>query len=146
MARLRLIVLLLLAVLLPVRGALAAAMPCMGPAAGSHAARSLAPLEPLPPCHEAMAAADEPGGSFDEPVDDAGAPSAHGADHGGPHDGTPAGGCGCPLCASGCHAAPLALGLPTLPSLQPMATAFPPLRVWVAPFESDGPERPPRAG
>lgn len=114
--------LLLLAVLLPLRGAVAASMACALPA---------------PVAAMAMAFAD-----------DAHAHHHHEAE---PHDTAPqqhhATADKCNLCAAAGAATPLPMRSPELQ--QPMAGAvllFPPLAVRVTGFVPDGLERPPRAG
>lgn len=146
MKALRLFVLLLLAVLLPLRGAVAATMVCaeMGQSTGGVSAAGKA--------HHGMH------GDHAQLAGPAhGAAHAHGADHAGPgadaemldaagqDGGTPSSSDTCHICASGCHAAPLAATAPVV--LGPAMTAkvvFPTLCESVPDFQSDGQERPPR--
>jgi len=114
---LRIWLLVLLAVLLPLRGAVAAAMPCEG--IGHHA-----PAQPAH-AHHAMHAA----------------PADHGAPH---HD--HAGVDKCNLCASCCAATPMPMMCsPTVAALDDRAATFPALRAAAATFLSAGQERPPRS-
>jgi hypothetical protein len=113
---LRLCILLLLAVLLPVRGAVAAAMMCAPIASGSHHATH---------------------GSGEH----AGHP--HGPASGAVHD--HAAGDKCGLCAACCTAAPLVSNAPDVSIPSDLRTAgFPALRAQAPSFLSDGQERPPR--
>ena len=127
---LRIWLLLLLAVLLPVRGAVAAAMLCpMGTAS-----------------HEAVvdAAAQDPHAGHHG--HDAGA-GKHGHGHGHGHDqqghATPD---KCNLCSAYCSLTPLASEPPSLPErLEPTAVKFPDVSSPAPTFLSGGQERPPRS-
>lgn len=119
----RFLIALLLACVLPLKGALAAAsMPCPG-----HGVPVLQP-------HAAAAASDH-------------ADSPHHGEHDGPSTGAaghPAHGGDCPLClAGGADAASLALA-PAGPALS-AAARFPALSAPAPSFQRDGPERPPRS-
>ncbi|HEV8690805.1 MAG TPA: DUF2946 family protein [Ideonella sp.] len=118
MKLLRVWLLILLAVLLPARGVVAAAMLCP---VGSHAAV----------VHEqALALDDHHGGHHDKQHD-------HG--HGSVAD-------TCNMCSAFCSMAPLASSAPApLPVLDAATTVFPETSAPVARFQSDGPERPPRS-
>ncbi|WP_326538026.1 hypothetical protein [Pseudorhodoferax sp.] len=123
MKLLRLSLILLLAVLLPVRGALAAAMLC-APAPAPAAAHEA----PHGHAHEHGAVAEE-------------APQHAGHDQGSQHAGHPA----CTHCAAFCSLTPLAdTGQAALPDIALPAASFPPLAAQAVRFERDGPERPPR--
>jgi hypothetical protein len=114
---LRLYILLLLAVLLPVRGAVAAAMMCPPSGSGSP---------------HAMHGSGEHAGHHHEH-----APS-------GAHD--HAAGDKCGLCAACCTAAPLVGNAPGVSVPNDLRTAgFPALLAQAPSFVSDGPERPPRS-
>lgn len=133
MKTLRLVLLLMLAVLLPVRGAVAAAMMCPPTGSGSP---------------HAMHAAGDPAGHV------------HGAEHTQmqmhmhqhQHEPTPApthahaAGDACTLCAVCCTTAPLLADVPGLGAPVALRAApFPALRTEAPSFVSDGPERPPRS-
>jgi hypothetical protein len=148
--QLRILVLVLLAVLLPVRGAMAVAMGCAGGpgtstlSGGSAHAHHAEPAHGPPEHTAGPHAAGHPahdGVSFDEPTGGSAAGAAHGS-HGdghGEHAGT------CQACASGCCVTPLASALPTLAGL-PAAerVAYPALTAQAPVFHSGGPDRPPR--
>lgn len=130
MKPLRTVVLLLLVLLLPLRGAVAATMLC---GTAGHTP-------------EAVAAVHMHGGQADPPGHHAHAdPGEHGhagASHegkGGPAD-------SCHLCASGCHATPLATAPPEVAAPLLSATVvFPAVSAAAPAFQSDGQERPPRS-
>ena len=123
MKLLRICLLVLLAILLPVRGAIAAAVPCAG--IGHHA-----PAE-APAAHHHMHATGVV----------AAASTGHGTHH---HD--HAGNDKCNLCSSCCSTAPLLLTfLPTVPALDGPSADFPLLQAPAPTFLSDGQERPPRS-
>jgi len=114
------------AVLLPVRGALAAAMLCPMMAPASTAASS---------AHHAAMGHTMP----DAMPDHANMPHGHVAAQ-------PAGADNCNLCCDFCSVTPLANSLPTLPTAPEHATlSFPDLRAPAPTFLSDGQERPPRS-
>jgi hypothetical protein len=128
--------LLLLAVLLPLRGAMAAAMLC--PPGGP---------QPMQALEHAMAGAH---------ADAAAAGHEHHGPHHGPHhaaapdtaDGEEASGGEdrCDLCAAFCSAVPLLRSFrSTVPAQPAAAVAFPALAVPAPSFVSDGQERPPRS-
>jgi len=128
--------LLLLALLLPMRGAVSAAMLC--PPAGFGMQTELRMVEhPIGHGmdHHAMDPADP---------DAASAAHGHGAHDDGSHDhGTSD---KCDVCSAFCSLTPLLGSAPTLPAPLPMAsTAFPALRVPTPTFLSDGQDRPPRS-
>jgi hypothetical protein len=137
----RICFLLLLAVLLPVRGAVAAAMLC--PVAGSGAQMEL-PMVGQSAGHAAMDAAmlhDHPGGH-----DHAGG-HGHAADASA--DGHPshdhAASDGCNACSAYCSLTPLVSSPPTLAEpLDPTAVKFSDLSAPPPSFVSGGQERPPR--
>ena len=125
MKLLRICLLVLLAILLPVRGAIAAAVPCAG--IGHHA-----PAE-APAAHHHMHA---PGVEAQ-----AAASTDHGTHH---HD--HAGTDKCNLCSSCCSTAPLLLTFsPTVPTLDGPRADFPLVQAPAPSFLSDGQERPPRS-
>lgn len=130
---LRVFLLVLLAVLLPVRGAVAAAMLCAGPA----------PVAVVADAAHAHHGADH---GVDQPAHDAG---HHEAGHGAGHDGHDADhahqGNACPTCASGCCVTPLAVQPPSVQAPAEIATvAFPALTAPAPAFQSGGFDRPPR--
>ncbi|HKX43223.1 MAG TPA: hypothetical protein VJO99_18845 [Burkholderiaceae bacterium] len=119
---LRIGLLVLLAVLLPIRGAMAAAMLCP-PALGAAQAQAHAAHEP---------AAHDHAQHHHVPSD----ATAHATSD----DNT------CNLCAAFCSATPLPSSAPTLPSPSDYtSTSFPELRAAAPSFVSGGPERPPRS-
>lgn len=131
MKSLRTFVLLLLVLLLPLRGAVAATMACGTAGEASHAAVAL---------HDHGAHADH--GGHDMHADSGEHDQAAGAHH----DGKSGHADSCNLCASGCHATPLATAPPEV--LAPRETArlvFPAFSAAAPAFQSDGQERPPRS-
>lgn len=136
MKTLRVVLLLFLAVLLPLRGAVAAAMAC-GPA-GGHGAAQTAVMH-----HGATHASDE---AHDHPGTAAMA-AAHAEHHS--HDAQGDDGHTserCLLCAACCSAQPMPASVPSVPEpLPPAAAAFPAPFTPALSFLSDGQERPPRS-
>ena len=125
MKTLRIWLLVLLAILLPLRGAIAAAMPCEG--VGHHS-----PAQPAQMHHHMDAAGVE-------------ADSAGMIDHG-THHHDRAGADKCNLCASCCSTAPLLLTfLSTVAALDDQSADFPLIQAPAPTFLSDGQERPPRS-
>lgn len=128
--------LLLLAVLLPVRGAVAAAMLC--PVAGSGAQMELA-MGPHVAGHEAMdhvMAHDHAGGHG--PASGASGDGDPGHDHASPE--------GCNVCSAYCSLTPFVSNVPTLP--EPLGltdVGFTDLSAPPPSFVSEGQERPPRS-
>lgn len=125
----RVLLLVLLSALLPIRGAMAAALPCAG-AAGAKTGM-----------HEMHASH---GGHHDEADADAHmvGKMSHGQHH---HDGT-AGQGTCNLCSACCSVPPLASAVPGVPLPHAVASvAFPDLTFPVPSFLSEGQERPPRS-
>jgi hypothetical protein len=135
--------LLLLAVLLPVRGALAAAVLCPAAAAGTQATRAMSEQSAG---HEAMGHAL----SHEQSPEHSHEHSAghhHAADA--PHEGNPghdhAASEGCNTCAAYCSLTPLVSELPRLAEpLGSAAVKFSDLRAPPPSFVSGGQERPPR--
>jgi hypothetical protein len=126
--------LLLLAVLLPVRGALAAAMLCPVAEAGMQAELH---AQVVPAMHEDMDHAMAHSGHGE--VHDHAAPSHHhdGHDHGAADK--------CNMCSAFCSLTPLVSGPPTLPEPPALSDVkFPHLSIPAPSFISDGQERPPR--
>ncbi|MGN6528895.1 MAG: hypothetical protein ACTHL8_21075 [Burkholderiaceae bacterium] len=124
MRLLRVWLLVLLAILLPMRGAIAAASPCEGLAHHAPAQRMHT--------HHHMHAAVEP---------DAASAADHGAAH---HD--DAGIDKCNLCASCCSATPMPMTFsPTVAALGDHVATFPLLQAAAPTFLSEGQERPPRS-
>jgi len=120
---LRIWLLVLLAILLPLRGAVAAALPCEG--IGHHVPAQSAHVHHHMDAVEASAA-----GLVDH--------DAHHHDH--------AGGDKCNLCASCCSTAPLPLTFtPTVAALDGPGPDFPLIQAPAPTFLSDGQERPPRS-
>jgi hypothetical protein len=140
---LRLWLLVLLAVLLPVRGAMAAAMLCAPAGVGTQSELRLADAKTAGHHHEAQPLA----GAHDH------AAHAHAHSHadathdraaGGHHDAGSAQD-RCNLCSALCSVTSLPSTPPTLPAPQELgATAFPALSAAAPSFFSGGPERPPR--
>ncbi|HEX7688072.1 MAG TPA: hypothetical protein VF453_10210 [Burkholderiaceae bacterium] len=113
-----------MAILLPARGAIAAASPCEGLAHQAPAQRMHT--------HHPMHAAVEP---------DAASETGHGAAH---HD--HAGVDKCNLCASCCSATPMLMTFsPTVAALGDQVATFPLLQASAPTFLSEGLERPPRS-
>jgi hypothetical protein len=122
---LRIWLLLVLAVLIPVRGAIAAATPCAEQGVHQHAGHMA--------LHEHALAMDD----ADEPLHDAAVPMHH-------HDHDGAGKCN--LCASCCSATPmLTTFAPAIAQLDEPAATFPILQASAPTFVSEGQERPPRS-
>ena len=151
MKLLRVAFLVLLAALLPLRGALAGAL-CGGPAAQSAAAAAAAagPEGHAHGHHGSHAGQGDPHGAHHGDEHGAAQGEAAGAataSHaGGPGDDGVSGHAGCgKLCAAFCSLTPLPAAAPALPGA-PLALApdFPHLSAAVPPFQSGAPERPPR--
>jgi hypothetical protein len=124
--------LLLLAVLLPLRGALAAALPCPNGAHG--AAVVVAPHD-----HHRHGTAAVAGGHLHA---DAGAGIHAASAHGHHHDGTGQ----CHACASCCTAPPMmATFSPRVAPVELPSVSFPTLTASAPSFVSEGQERPPRS-
>jgi Protein of unknown function (DUF2946) len=129
---LRIWLLVLLAVLLPVRGAVAAAMLC--PPAGTGTQTELR-LHDHASGHALMDAAEHRH-----------ADRGHGSGADAHHDGSADTTDRCNLCSAFCSVTPLIGSLPALPLPQePAAIRFPDLTVPAPSFISDGQERPPRS-
>lgn len=132
----RIWLLVLLAALLPIRGAIAAAMLCPPAAVGSempmvdHGTGTDAQEHG----HQGHAQHDHTGGS-------------HHGDHGGAHDGkAPTSHDKCNLCSACCSATPLLSAMPSVPQPHDQtAESFPDFSVPAPSFLSDGQERPPRS-
>jgi hypothetical protein len=130
----RILVVLLLALLLPLRGAVAATMLCATPGEASEVTAAQHEDE-----HGRHAGHHDPAMHADHQAMAADPAPSH-------HDGQGAHADACNLCTSGCHATPLATAPPQL--AQPRLTArlvFPALCVPAPAFQSDGQERPPRS-
>lgn len=123
----RVLLLVLLAAVLPVRGAMAAALLCP-PAAGATG--------------EAHASHGPRDGGHDLAVTGSHLHNDHAAGH---HRDGDTGHDRCNLCAACCSVPPLASAWPDLASPHAAAAAFPELSAPTLPFVSDGPERPPRS-
>ncbi len=140
MKHLRVLLLVLLTVLLPVRGAVAAAMLCSGGGVMAGAANAAPVAMVVGHCDEARLAA------FDVAAHDAGSPdssSAH-TEAADDADSSPHAGA-CPFCAGGCNLTPLAFAPPAVEADAPASTAhFPELTTPVAARYPDSQERPPR--
>lgn len=144
MKALRLFVLLLLAVLLPLRGAVAATMVCAEPGEANQTVMAVGAA------HHDMHSGHPHGSDHDVSSD---AQATHG-DHAvhppsvadSHDDGAWAASDTCHICASGCHAAALATTAPVVAG--PVMTAkvvFPTISAPAPAFQSDGQERPPRS-
>lgn len=132
MKALRLVLLLLLAVLLPLRGAIAAAAPCAGDGFRGPASSAQAGGHAHQHHHH------HSGGPAGEPA------SLHAHAGGHPHEHGDAGKCN--LCASCCSAASLpATFSPAIAALEAAPASFAVVNASVQPFLSDGQERPPRS-
>jgi hypothetical protein len=120
---LRIWLLVLLAILLPLRGAIAAALPCEG----------IGHRAPVEHAHV------HPG------MDSAGVEAVASHGHGGHHH-DHAGVDKCNLCSSCCSTAPLLLTFsPTVAAPDSSSVEFPLLQAPAPTFQSDGQERPPRS-
>jgi hypothetical protein len=129
----RIWLLLLLAVLLPVRGAMAAAMLCPPVGAGTPGEVRLMD-HPAPGQHHP--AAEVHGAGHDH--------AAHDHASGGQDDGTSSQD-SCRLCTAFCSVTPMVSSLPTVVAPLDLSTAaFPHLSAPAPSFVSDGQERPPR--
>jgi hypothetical protein len=139
---LRICLLVLLAVLLPVRGAVAAAMLCSPASMSGHSqaqAQGQMPSAEHAHHHESMMAAADEGPAHDH----AGHHHDEGA-AGGHHNGGSMEKCN--LCCAFCTLAPMVSSLPSLPSpIDLSVISFPDLSAPSASFLSDGQERPPRS-
>ena len=126
---LRIWLLLILAVLIPVRGAVAAAMPCAEE--GIH--RHVGQVAMHQPEHRVAHARDD----ADDHMHDTAVPVHH---H--DHDGADK----CNLCASCCSATPVFTTFaPTIAQLEEPAATFPLVQALAPTFVSGGQERPPRS-
>jgi hypothetical protein len=129
---LRTLILVLLTVLLPIRGAVAAAMLCPGEASTMGAAATAGHGD-----HDMHA-------DLDMEVHHA---ATHDHSHGAASDESPSGGhaTACQFCAGGCCVTPLAFAPPAVESPRLAASAaFPALTARVTAFYPDGQDRPPR--
>lgn len=124
----RIFVLLLVCVLLPFRGAVAATMLCAEPGQTNEVAAAVGHA------HHGM--------QGDDHVNDVVSHAdkgAVGSDDGAKND-------SCHICASGCHAAAMVTELPSAPDAMPVASVvFPALNEPAPDFQSEGQDRPPRA-
>jgi hypothetical protein len=128
----RTVVLLLLVLLLPLRGAVAATMLCSTPGETSQVTAAF---------QDHGTHADHTGHAQHGDGTDPAVPDPAGSHHDGKGEHADA----CNLCASGCHATPLATAPPEV--LEPLLTArvvFPAISTPAAAFQSEGQERPPR--
>ena len=126
MKSLRIWLLLLLAVLLPIRGAIAAALPCAGEGAPAHVGQAHAAGHAQ---HRHMNHVGHTGHA---------SPLAHAGEHG--DDGK------CNLCASCCLGASLpATFSPAVAAVEEAGASFAVLQASAPTFLSDGQERPPRS-
>lgn len=127
----RVLILALLALMLPVRGVMAAAMLCPPSAGAEHAGHAM--HAPADATHDhrhgdGHVAADAGTGAHDAAADDAAGPDT------------------CNLCSACCSVPPLAPAVPTVPAAHPATeAAFPAPLVQSPSFIPDGPERPPRS-
>lgn len=124
----RILVLLLVCVLLPFRGAVAATMLCAEPGQTNEVAAAVGHA------HH--------GTQGNDHADDVEAHADKGvtaADDGAKSD-------SCHICASGCNAAAMVTELPSAPDAMPVASVvFPALNAPAPDFQSEGQDRPPRA-
>lgn len=136
MKQLRILILILLALLLPVRGAVAAAMLCPAGEDATAAAFAVGHGQ-----HDRHVHDDHPGTHADRSVEhtDAGADASGSEPAAGAHSNT------CHFCASGCCVTPLGAAPSTVASPRVTASVtFPALSVPAPAFHSDGQDRPPR--
>jgi len=132
---LRILVLLLVCVLLPFRGAVAATMLCEEPGQTSEFTTVVGHTHHGMHGHEHVDGSAAHAGQDHTDTDT----DSTGSDDGAKVD------C-CNICASGCHAAAMVTALPSTPGAMPVASvAFPALCVPAPDFQSAGPDRPPRA-
>jgi hypothetical protein len=133
----RIWLLVLLAVLLPIRGAVAAAMLCQSQGAGGQSTVAMAGSETD---HHAIGAVDH---AAHEHADHQHAEhDSDAAGTGGHHDGFGK----CNLCCDFCSMTPLLSALPSVPTPPNLSSvAFPALLAPAPSFLSDGQERPPRS-
>lgn len=125
----RILVLLLVCVLLPFRGAVAATMLCAEPGQTSEFTAAVGHA------HHGMHG-DDVAAHVDQGHADKGVTAA---DDGAKSD-------SCHICASGCHAAAMVTELPSAPDAMPVASiVFPALSAPAPDFQSEGQDRPPRA-
>ena len=136
---LRVLLVLLLVVLLPVRGVMAAAMLCPQASHGAPVTHQMPLWQDASAVHH-HAAAQAAGSHHHHPVTPAADQGAEHAADGAGHAG------GCSLCAAFCSMTPMPSATPAFdtPALV-RALAFPVLEAPSPTFESDGPERPPRS-
>lgn len=138
MKSLRIWLLLLLAFVLPLRGALATALPCGGGVAHGHAAARMPHGGQALHIHEAGPAGHAAPETASAASDDDGA-----APHGAPAGHHASGKCSfCAACCAVC--APALVGF-QLPEAAPVAARFAETPAPAAEFLATGPERPPRA-
>ncbi|OGA99553.1 MAG: hypothetical protein A3E25_12655 [Burkholderiales bacterium RIFCSPHIGHO2_12_FULL_69_20] len=138
MKNLRALLLVLLAFLLPVRGAMAAAMLC--PGAGAQGVAVVAP-EAVEPGHMKAHAADGLPASHAAMNHHASNADRSGEAAANPGEHQP----GCQACANSCCVTPLAFAPPLVIAPHPITSvAFPALSVPVPAFQSGGQDRPPR--
>lgn len=127
--------LMLLAVMLPVRGVMAAAMLCPPQAGAAGDARAMPMFDDGAGGDPVQTAHDHGGAHHD-------AGSASSGHH---HDGT-AGTDTCNLCSACCSVPPLPSAAPVVPlPHDTAATVFPSFAAPAPTFQSEGPERPPRS-
>jgi len=135
---LRLWFLVLLALLLPVRGAMAAAMPCMSAGGGSHAEVVVmdhgdADDMDMHAHHDGMHHGHEAHAQVHEPVPDPQPAHGHVSQE------------KCNMCSASCSAPPLASAFPAIDGPVVLSTAtFPAFSAPAPTFQSGGQERPPR--
>ena len=135
MKNLRVVILVLLALLLPIRGALATAMLCPGEGSGAGAVVAIEDGDMSMPAEHGLHAAQ--------------ATAHHHPSDGDASDGDKSVSDGhqtaCQVCASGCCLTPLAFAPPSVQARVPTTSAFcPALSLAIPAFESGGQDRPPR--
>jgi hypothetical protein len=135
----RIVVLLLMALLIPVRGAVAATMLCAGagepptPVAVEHVHHAMHGDQTAPADHPDHAG----------PADQVDHAMTAGSDT--DHDGSGLHAGACQVCASDCHAVPLAAAAPSLDGpILTASAAFPAFKAPAPAFQSGGQDRPPR--
>ena len=135
MKNLRVVIVVLLALLLPIRGAMAAAMLCPGEGSGANAVVAIevgdVAMPPEHGLHNEQATAHHHSSDGDASDHDTSVSDGHPT--------------ACQVCASGCCLTPLAFAPPSVQAtVLTTSVAFPALSLAIPDFESGGQDRPPR--
>jgi hypothetical protein len=132
---LRVVILVLLALLLPIRGAMAAAMLCLGDGSGPSSAVAVEQVHVAMPAEHGLH--NEQAKAHHHPSD--GDASDHDTSASGGHP------TACQVCASGCCLTPLAFAPPSVQArVLTTSVVSPALTLDIPAFESGGQDRPPR--